>query len=233
MGYDWSLGLERLGTVWAPYAVAVPAALLVLLIADVLSSRDPWPPTMGVAACASFLAQTEVSTAEIALELFVAAPVSRLGTRVMLVRAGGPHDPEALSGGRQDVRGGQLAIGPKGGRAGRRSRRSFAPTDTISIDAPRKLGAGLPFLIDTPRHKLLAAVAMGHGHPVWLVSFPHRRCRFCARFPRSASSPTSARTAPGWWPIPGYGYSRRRCTQAAMRSSLQAKLADRQRRTNL
>ena len=46
----------------------------------------------------------------------------------VLVRAGGPHDPEAVSGGRQNVRGGQLAICPKGGRAGRRSRRSFALT---------------------------------------------------------------------------------------------------------
>ena len=57
LGYEWTFGLERLGIVWAPYAIVLPTALLVLLVADVAASRDPWPPTIGAAVCATFLSQ--------------------------------------------------------------------------------------------------------------------------------------------------------------------------------
>ncbi len=74
VGYEWSFGLDRLGTIWAPYAIALPTALLVLLVADVVVSRDPWPSTIGTAVCASFLAQTDVGTVVVVLVLVVAAP---------------------------------------------------------------------------------------------------------------------------------------------------------------
>ena len=78
VGYEWSFGLERLGTVWAPYAVALPAALMVLLVADVVASEHPWPPTIAAAACASFLCQTEISTLVMVVALVLGAPLLRL-----------------------------------------------------------------------------------------------------------------------------------------------------------
>ena len=78
LGYEWCFGLERLGTVWAPYAVALPAALLVLLVADAVSNDDPWPSTVGAVACASFLCQTEISTALVAAAVVLTAPLLRL-----------------------------------------------------------------------------------------------------------------------------------------------------------
>ncbi len=93
LGYEWSFGLERLGTVWAPYAIALPAALLVLLVADVAVSRDPWPSTIAAAICASFLCQTDISTVVLVLVLVVAAPFLRVTSRAGLrVDARGPSD---------------------------------------------------------------------------------------------------------------------------------------------
>lgn len=87
LGYEWSFGAERLGTVWAPYAIALPAALLVLLVADIVSSRGPWPPTVGAAVCASFLCQTDISTAVVVGALVVATPVLRLAAGARLRRS--------------------------------------------------------------------------------------------------------------------------------------------------
>jgi hypothetical protein len=89
VGYEWSFGLDRLGTIWAPYAIALPTALLVLLVADVVVSRDPWPSTIGTAVCASFLAQTDVGTVVVVLVLVVAAPLLRATARAAL---GGDHE---------------------------------------------------------------------------------------------------------------------------------------------
>ena len=82
LGYEWSFGLERLGTVWAPYAIALPAALLVLLVADVAASPDPWPPAIATAICATFLCQTDIGTIVLVAVLVLAAPLVRLATRV-------------------------------------------------------------------------------------------------------------------------------------------------------
>jgi hypothetical protein len=92
LGYEWSFGIERLGTVWAPYAIALPAALLVLLVADVVASRDPWPPTIGAAVCATFLCQTDISTVVVVAVLIVFTPVLRLaaGARIRGRDGGGP-----------------------------------------------------------------------------------------------------------------------------------------------
>jgi hypothetical protein len=81
VGYEWSFGLERLGTLWAPYVIALPTALLVLLVADIAANPDPWPPTIGAAICATFLAQTDVGTLVVVAVLVVAAPFVRLATR--------------------------------------------------------------------------------------------------------------------------------------------------------
>lgn len=81
VAYQWSYGLERLGTVWAPYAIALPAALLVLLVADIVASRDPWPSTLPAAVCATFLCQTDVGTLVVVLVLIVATPLLRVTIR--------------------------------------------------------------------------------------------------------------------------------------------------------
>jgi hypothetical protein len=81
LAYEWSFGLERLGTVWAPYAVALPAALLVLLVADMAANDNPWPSTVGAAVCASFLCQTEISTSLMVGAVVVSAPFLRLVAR--------------------------------------------------------------------------------------------------------------------------------------------------------
>ena len=88
LGYEWSFGVERLGTVWAPYAIALPAALLVLLVADIVSSRDPWPPTIGAAICATFLCQTDISTVVVVGALVLVTPVLRLAAGARLRPAG-------------------------------------------------------------------------------------------------------------------------------------------------
>jgi hypothetical protein len=82
LGYEWSFGLERLGTVWAPYAVALPAALLVLLVADAVVSRDSWPSTFGAVICATFLSQTDISTVVLVAFLVVVTPLLRWADRV-------------------------------------------------------------------------------------------------------------------------------------------------------
>jgi hypothetical protein len=82
VGFEWTFGLARLGTVWAPYAIALPAALLVLLVADVVANDNPWPSAVGVAACASFLCQTEISTGLTVAALVLAAPVLRTVSQV-------------------------------------------------------------------------------------------------------------------------------------------------------
>lgn len=93
LGFEWSFGLYRLGTVWAPYAIALPTALLVLLVADVASNPNPWPAAIGAVACASFLCQTEISSAMMSVALLVAVPFLRLASQ-SLVETGSPgHKP--------------------------------------------------------------------------------------------------------------------------------------------
>jgi hypothetical protein len=90
IGYEWSYGPERFGIMWAPYAVALPAALLVLLVADVVTSPNPWGPFIATVICASFLIQTDISTALLVVVMVLAAPSLRWTLRrVMLARAGG------------------------------------------------------------------------------------------------------------------------------------------------
>ena len=88
LGYEWSFGLERLGTVWAPYAIALPSALLVLLVADLAVSRDPWPAAITAAVCASFLLQTDIGTTVLVLVVVVSAPLVRLATRAATAGTG-------------------------------------------------------------------------------------------------------------------------------------------------
>ena len=54
LGYEWSYGPSRFGIIWAPYAVALPVALLVLLVADVVTSPDPWGPAIATVVCRVF-----------------------------------------------------------------------------------------------------------------------------------------------------------------------------------
>jgi hypothetical protein len=75
--YEWDFGPQRLGTVWAPYAIALPVALLVLLGADVVSNVDPWPPALGLVVCASFLVQTDLSTGVVVAAVVLVAAVAR------------------------------------------------------------------------------------------------------------------------------------------------------------
>lgn len=81
VAFEWVFGADRLGTVWAPYAIALPAALIVLLVADVVTGDNPWGPTLGLAACATFLAQTDISTAVLVAALVVSTPVLRAALR--------------------------------------------------------------------------------------------------------------------------------------------------------
>jgi hypothetical protein len=98
--YTWDLGPERLGTVWAPYAVALPSALLVLLAADLVTNEDAWPAALGMVLCATFLVQTDVSTGVVTLAVVVAAVVLRLARGAA---------SERLPAGRWKARAGVLA----------------------------------------------------------------------------------------------------------------------------
>jgi hypothetical protein len=92
IGYEWSYGPDRFGIIWAPYAVALPVALLVLLVADVITSPNPWGPFIATVVCASFLFQTDISTALLVVVMVLAAPFLRWTLRgVMLARASGHH----------------------------------------------------------------------------------------------------------------------------------------------
>ena len=75
--YEWDFGPGRLGTVWAPYAIALPGALLVLLVADLAASDYPWPAAFGALLCASFLVQTDVGTGVVVAALLAVALVLR------------------------------------------------------------------------------------------------------------------------------------------------------------
>lgn len=96
VAYEWDFGPGRFGTVWAPYAITLPSALLVLLVADMAASKDPWPAAFGVAVTASFLVQTDVGTGVVVVALLAAAIVLRsiwglgeLRTGRWRLRAGG------------------------------------------------------------------------------------------------------------------------------------------------
>ena len=92
LGYEWSYGPSRFGIIWAPYAVALPVALLVLLVADVVTSPDPWGPVIATVVCGSFLLQTDISTALLVVVLVLAAPFLRWTLRaVILARSSGHH----------------------------------------------------------------------------------------------------------------------------------------------
>jgi len=77
VAYEWDFGPERFGTVWAPYAIALPAALLLLLTADVATNDNPWPAAFGELLCASFLVQTDVGTGVVVGGLVALAVVLR------------------------------------------------------------------------------------------------------------------------------------------------------------
>ncbi|HXW78412.1 MAG TPA: hypothetical protein VEJ84_02880, partial [Acidimicrobiales bacterium] len=90
IGYEWSFGPDRLGIIWAPYAIALPVALLVLLVAYVVTSPNPWGPFIATVVCASFLFQTDISTALFVVVMVLAAPFLRWTLRgVMLARPSG------------------------------------------------------------------------------------------------------------------------------------------------
>ena len=95
LGYEWSYGPDRFGIIWAPYAVALPVALLVLLVADVITSPNPWGPFIATVVCASFLFQTDISTALLVVVMVLAAPLLRRALRtVMVARAKSHHGPD-------------------------------------------------------------------------------------------------------------------------------------------
>ena len=148
LGYEWSFGLERLGTVWAPYAIALPAALLVLLVADVAVSRDPWPSTIAAAICASFLCQTDISTVVLVLVLVVATPFLRVTSRAGLrVDARGPSDTS--SGDRAWGWATELAQPRR--HFGRRPWSGLAAHNgPASLDQPGEPRAGLPLFDHAP-----------------------------------------------------------------------------------
>lgn len=69
VAYEWDFGPQRFGTVWAPYAISLPTALIVLLVADALTNDKPWPAVFGSLVCASFLVQTDVGTSVVVAAL--------------------------------------------------------------------------------------------------------------------------------------------------------------------
>jgi hypothetical protein len=75
--YELALGAERLGTVWAPYAVALPTALLLLLLAEAATSNAPLAAAIGAVVCGSFLLQTDISTGVVVAVAVVAAALVR------------------------------------------------------------------------------------------------------------------------------------------------------------
>lgn len=79
--YEWDFGPQRLGTVWAPYAVALPVALLVLLAADAISNAWPWPAWLGLVVCGSFLVQTDVGTGVVVVSVVAVAGVWSIASR--------------------------------------------------------------------------------------------------------------------------------------------------------
>ncbi len=91
LGCEWSLGLDRLGTIWAPYSIALPTALFVLLIAHIVVSPKPWAATVAAAVCGSFLLQTDISTIVIVAVLVLATPLLRLATRARPQPSTGPE----------------------------------------------------------------------------------------------------------------------------------------------
>jgi len=90
LGCEWSLGLDRLGTVWAPYSIALPAALFVVLAAHVVVSPKPWAATVAAAVCGTFLLQTDISTGVLVVALVLATPLLRLATRARARPRTGP-----------------------------------------------------------------------------------------------------------------------------------------------
>lgn len=92
LGYEWSYGPARFGIIWAPYAIALPVALLVLLVADVITSPHPWGPAIATVVCASLLLQTDISTGLLVVVVVLAAPFLRWSLRaVVLARSSGHH----------------------------------------------------------------------------------------------------------------------------------------------
>lgn len=75
VAYEWDFGPGRFGTVWAPYAIALPAALLVLAVADAVTNDDPWPAAFVSVVCASFLVQTDIGTGVVVAGLCLFAVV--------------------------------------------------------------------------------------------------------------------------------------------------------------
>jgi len=100
--FQWSFSFDRVAALWNPYAVAVPALLLIVLCARVASARVWWPAFLGTAATASFLVQTDVSTGIVVGALVVAALATRI-VAALLSRggAGGRDEPRPAAGWRQ------------------------------------------------------------------------------------------------------------------------------------
>ncbi len=97
LGFEWAFGADRLGSVWAPYAIALPAALMVVLVALGAVSAKPWPPTVGAGVCASFLCQTDISTVVVVVALLALMPVLR--ALVQQVLSGRPEEQVGPTGG--------------------------------------------------------------------------------------------------------------------------------------
>lgn len=76
VAYEWDFGPQRLGVVWAPYAVALPAALVVLLAAYLVSNPRSWQAALGLVVCASFLVQTDLSTTVVVLAVVLVTAVA-------------------------------------------------------------------------------------------------------------------------------------------------------------
>jgi hypothetical protein len=75
VAYEWDFGPGRFGTVWAPYAITLPAALLVLVVVDAVTNDDPWPAAFASVLCASFLVQTDIGTGVVVAGLCLFAVV--------------------------------------------------------------------------------------------------------------------------------------------------------------
>jgi hypothetical protein len=83
VGCELALGAVRLGTVWAPYAVALPTALYVLVVAEAATDKAPLPAAVGALVCGSFLLQTDISTGIVVAVVAVAGVLVRLSRRLL------------------------------------------------------------------------------------------------------------------------------------------------------
>jgi len=78
IAFVWSFGYQRLLLLWSPYAMALPALLLMLSAATFAVTRRPWLPLLAMAMVGSFMVQTDISTSIVVGTVCLAAAACRL-----------------------------------------------------------------------------------------------------------------------------------------------------------